>query len=228
MRLSLRRSLTLPYCWPSFLAAAFRRAASLRLWTEVAAARFLLALVCACVTPVHAGPLEDAQAAYDRGKYALAIELWQPLAEQGNPAAQAGLGGLYLGGYGVARDEVVAMAWFRKAAEQGHANGQFSLASLYFSKKQYAPAASWYRRAAEQGQALAQIRLARMYVEGQSLARDDVEAFKWFALAADRGSDSYARTNAAKGRDITAMKMTPAQVAEAERLVRDWKPKPER
>ena len=114
MRLSLRRSLTLPYCWPSFLAAAFRRAASLRLWTEVAAARFLLALVCACVTPVHAGPLEDAQAAYDRGKYALAIELWQPLAEQGNPAAQAGLGGLYLGGYGVARDEAVAMAWFAR------------------------------------------------------------------------------------------------------------------
>jgi uncharacterized protein len=87
--------------------------------------------------------------------------LWQPLAEQGDPDAQAGLGNLYLGGYGVARDEAAAMTWFRK----------------------------------------------------------------WFAVVAARGADSYARTNAVKGRDATAMKMTPAQVAEAERLVREWKPK---
>jgi TPR repeat protein len=120
------------------------------------------------------------------------------------------------------------MAWFRKAAEQGHANGQFSLASLYYSRKEYGPAASWYRRAAEQGNALAQIRLARMYAEGPGLARDDIQAFRWFAVAAARGADSYDRTNAAKGRDTTATKMTPAQVAEAERLVREWKPKPER
>jgi hypothetical protein len=43
-----------------------------------------------------------------------------------------------------------------------------------------------------------------------------------------RGADSYARTNATKGRDAAATKMTPAQIAEAERLVRDWKPKLER
>jgi TPR repeat protein len=192
--------------------------------------RMLLLLMFACtlVAPARAGPLQDAQAAYHRGKYAAALDLWQPLAEQGNPDAQAGLGSLYLGGYGVARDEAVAMAWFRKAAEQGHANGQFSLASLYYGRKEYAPAASWYRRAAEQGNALAQIRLARMYAEGPGLARDDVQAYKWFAVAAMRGADSYARTNAAKGRDAAAMKMTPAQIAEAERLVREWKPKLER
>src|SRR5450755_2868804 len=182
--------------------------------------RMLLLLMFACtlVAPARAGPLQDAQAAYDRGKYAVALDLWQPLAEQGNPDAQAGLGSLYLGGCGVARDEAVAMAWFRKAAEQGHANGQFSLASLYYGRKEYALAASWYRRAAEQANALAQIRLGRMYAEGPGLARDDVQAFKWFAVAALRGSDSYVRINAAKGRDAAAMKMTPAQVAEAERL----------
>jgi TPR repeat protein len=192
--------------------------------------RMLLLLMFACtlVAPARAGPLQDAQAAYDRGKYAVALDLWQPRAEQGNPDAQAGLGSLYLGGYGVARDEAVAMAWFRKAAEQGHANGQFSLASLCYGRKEYAPAASWYRRAAEQGNALAQIRLGRMYAEGPGLARDDVQAFKWFAVAALRGSDSYVRINAAKGRDAAAMKMTPAQIAEAERLVREWKPKLER
>jgi TPR repeat protein len=191
--------------------------------------RMLLVLMFACTLGAlaRAGPLQDAQAAYDRGKYAVALDLWQPLAEQGDPDAQAALGNLYLGGYGVARDEAAAMAWFRKAADQGHENGQFSLASLYYGRKEYSPAASWYRRAAEQGNALAQIRLARMYTEGPGLTRDDVQAFKWFAVAAMRGSDSYARTNAVKGRDAVAMKMTPPQVAEAERLVREWKPKSE-
>jgi TPR repeat protein len=188
----------------------------------------LLMFACTVALPVRAGPLQDAQAAYDRGKYAVALDLWQPLAEQGDPDAQAGLGSLYLGGYGVPRDEAAAMAWFRKAAEQGHAGGQFSLGSLYYGRKEYGPATSWYRRSAEQGNALAQIRLARMYAEGPGLARDDVQAYRWFAVAAMRGADSYARTNAAQGRDATAPKMTPAQVAEAERLVREWKPKLER
>ncbi len=193
--------------------------------------RLLLLLMFACTiiaVPARAGPLQDAQAAYDRGKYAVALELWQPLAELGDPDAQTGLGNLYLGGYGVARDEAAAMAWFRKAAERGDANGQFSLASLYYGRKEYSPAASWYRRAAEQGNPLAQIRLARLYAEGVGLARDDLQAFKWFAVAAVRGSDSYARINAAKGRDASATKLTPAQVAEADRLAREWKPKLER
>jgi TPR repeat protein len=187
-----------------------------------------VALVAGAATPVQADPLRDAQAAYDRGKYAVALDLWQPLAEQGNPDAQAGLGSLYLGGYGVARDEAAAMAWFRKAAEQGNAGGQFSLGSLYYGRKEYSPAAAWYRRSSEQGNALAQIRLARLYAEGLGMARDNVQAFRWFAVAAARGADSYARTNAVQGRDATALKMTPAQVAEAERLARAWKPKAER
>jgi len=187
-----------------------------------------VALAVGAAAPVQADPLRDAQAAYDHGKYAVALDLWQPLAEQGNPDAQAGLGNLYLGGYGIGRDEAVAMAWFRKAAEQGHAGGQFSLASLYYGRKEYSPAASWYRRAAEQGNALAQIRLGRLHAEGLGLARDDVQAFKWFSVAAIRGADSYARINAAKGRDAAAMKMTPAQITEEERLAREWKPKLER
>jgi uncharacterized protein len=187
-----------------------------------------VALVVGAAAPVQADPLRDAQAAYDRGKFATALDLWQPLAEQGSPDAQAGLGNLYLGGYGVSPDEAAAMAWFRKAAEQGHSGGQCSLASLYHGRKDYPAAASWYRRASEQGNALAQIRLARLYADGLGLARDNVQAFKWFAVTAARGADSYARTNAAQGRDATAMKMTPAQVAEAERLAREWKPKSER
>src|SRR5260370_38205349 len=102
------------------------------------------------------------------------------------------------------------MAWFRKAAERGHAKGQFSPASLYYGRKEYSPAASWYRRAAEQGNPLAQIRLARLYAEGVGLARDDLQAFNWFAGEAVRGSDSYARINAPQDRHSCAARVTRA------------------
>lgn len=190
--------------------------------------RLLLLLASLLAAPAQAGPLQDAQAAYDRGKYAVALSLWQPLAEQGDPDAQAGLGSLYLGGYGVARDEVAAQAWFRRAAEQGHANGQFSLAGLHFGRREHAAAATWYRRAAEQGHALAGLRLAHLYADGQGVARDPVQAVKWFSVATARSSDAYVRTNAAKGREVSAASLAPAQLAEAERLAREWKPKPER
>ena len=193
------------------------------------ARRLLLALLLvARGTATQAGPLQDAQAAYDRGRYAAALEIWQPLAEQGDPDAQVGLGNLYLGGYGISRDEATAMAWFRKAAAQGSSNGQFSLGSLYYARKDHAAAASWFQRASEQGNALAQVRLAGLYAEGLGVPRDDVQAYKWFAIAAERGADAYARSNAAHGRDATARKLTAAQVAQADRVAREWKPKPER
>src|SRR5260370_40769646 len=154
-----------------------------------------LMLVCTLATAANAEPLRDAQAAYDRGKYAVALDIWQPLAEQGNPDAQTGLGNMYLGGYGVERDEAAAMAWFRKAADQGHANGQLSLGGLYYARKEYSSAASWYRRAAEQGNAVAQIRLGRQYAEGVGLSRDYVHAFQRVTVAAQRGADPDARTN---------------------------------
>ena len=48
-----------------------------------------------------AGPYEDGEAAADSGDFKKAIELWRPLAEQGNAAAQYSLGWLYRNGKGV-------------------------------------------------------------------------------------------------------------------------------
>jgi hypothetical protein len=187
---------------------------------------FLLALGLGA--GARADALRDAQAAYDRGKYATALEIWQPLAEQGNADAQVGLGNLFLGGYGIARDERAAMEWFRKAAEQGNAVGQFSFGSLYYGRKEFGPAATWYRRAAEQGHAVAQVRLGKMYAEGVGVGRDNIQAYKWFSIAAARGADNYSRTNAQQGRTSIAAGMTPDQVTQAEKLAAAWTPMPER
>jgi len=123
------------------------------------------------------------------------------------------------------------MKWLRKAAEKGHAAAQYSLGVMYDHAQgvpqDYAKAVTWYRKAAEQGDREAQNNLGARYVNGQGVPRDYVQALKWYYLAASRFSPSEAkdRETAIMNRDRVAAKMTPAQIAEAQRLAREWKPK---
>ena len=50
--------------------------------------------------------------------------------------------------------------------------------------------------------------------------------FRWFDIAASRnvGNDFETRDNAVRNRDTVAAKMTPAQIAEAQKLAKAWKP----
>jgi uncharacterized protein len=57
-------------------------------------------------------------------------------------------------------------------------------------------------------------------MRGEGVPRDLIQAHMWFALAAMQG-DSDGRKN----RDLLAKKMTPAHIANAQRLAREWKPK---
>jgi hypothetical protein len=75
----------------------------------------------------------------------------------------------------------------------------------------------WYRLAAAQGDAAAQSNLGVMYAKGEGIPQDDVLAHMWFNLAAAQGN-----TLAIKNRDVLAKRMTPAQVAEAQKRAREW------
>ena len=88
----------------------------------------------------------------------------------------------------------------------------------------YAEAVKWCRLAAEQGDASAQYNLAVMYAKGQGVPQDYAEAHKWVNLAAAQ-SQGDRQKNSSKYRDSIAQKMTPQQIAEAQRLAREWKPK---
>ena len=81
----------------------------------------------------------------------------------------------------------------------------------------------WYGKAADQGNAEAQFDLGRMYEKGQGVPQDYLYAHMWFNLAA-AGFSAWDK-RAVNGRDALAAKMTPAQIAEAQRLAREWKPK---
>ena len=88
-------------------------------------------------------------------------------------------------------DYATALRKWRPLAEDGHAQAQLSLGTMYDKgqgvAQDYAEAATWYRKAAEQDLALAQHNLGRMYQAGRGVTQDFAEAAKWYLKAADQG-----------------------------------------
>ncbi len=113
------------------------------------------------------------------------------------------------------------------AAERGDAEAQFNLAVLHADgrgvSQDYGEAAKWYRRAAEQGHSYAQFNLGLMHAYGQGVAQDSVQAHLWLDLAAAQAVGQA--KDACAARDALAARMTAAQIAEARRLTREWRPK---
>ena len=154
--------------------------------------------------------------------YAAAAGWFRKAADQGYADAQNNLGVMYDNGTGVAQDYAAAVSWYRKAADQGYAFAQFELGKMY-AKGQGVPqnnavAAGWFQTAADQGLVDAQRVLGLIYSLGEGVAQDYVQAHKWFNLAAASGN-----ADAVKNRDKVASLMTPAQIAEAQRLASAWR-----
>ena len=114
-------------------------------------------------------------------------------------------------------------------AEQGNASAQFSLALLYLMGEamplDYKEAFRWYRASAVQGNSSAQGSLGAMYRKGLGLPQDYIQAFMWYDLAVAKSELDQERRVWARNRDSLAKKMTSEQIAEAQRLAREWKPK---
>jgi TPR repeat protein len=83
----------------------------------------------------------------------------------------------------------------------------------------YSVALRLWRPLAERGEAAAQFNLGVMYNNGSGVPKDYASAYMWFSLAAARGDQT-----AAEYRDAVEKSMSPAQIAEAQRLTREWRP----
>ena len=83
--------------------------------------------------------------------------------------------------------------------------------------KDYAPAVKWNHKAAEQAYVGGQNHRGFMYTNGLGLPKDYVRGYMWWSLAATQGYE-----NASKSRDMVAKHMTPAQIAEAQKMAREW------
>ena len=147
-----------------------------RSWIVVA----LLSLLA--LSPAHAGMTPQEVEVFKDAK------AW---AEKGEAEGQLNLGICYTKGEGVAKDDVEAVAWFRKAAAQGFAPAQTILGHRYFGgegvPKDQALAVTWYRKAAEQGNASAQMSLGECYGGGKGVEKDFVQAVKWYRKASEQG-----------------------------------------
>jgi TPR repeat protein len=156
--------------------------------------------------------------------YREAIKWYTKAAEQGHALSQLNLGMMYDEGKGVPQDYKEAAKWYTKAAEQGLAPAQSNLGLMYAEgqgvPQDYIKAVQWYTKAAKQGYAKAQYNLGAMYANGYGVPEDYIEAYKWINLSAAQGEEL-----AVKIRDILRKQMSPSQIAEAQRLSREFKPK---
>lgn len=104
----------------------------------------------------------------------------------------------YFHGEGTVENGAEALAWLHRAAKQGNADAQHTLATFYTIgcgvAQDEKEAAKWCRKAAEQGLAEAQCSLGRLYQTGRGVTRDSTEAAKWYRQAAEQG-DSDAQTS---------------------------------
>jgi TPR repeat protein len=79
----------------------------------------------------EASSLRQGISAFNRQDYLSASQVFIPLAEQGDPAAQTYLGFMFETGRGVPQNYTEAAMWYRRAAEQGDSLAQYSLGLLY-------------------------------------------------------------------------------------------------
>ena len=137
-------------------------------------------------------------------------------AQQGNVDAQAHLGLIKLL---FKQDYAEAEKWLRKAADKDNAGAEYLLGTMYSEgwgmEKDYVEAAKWIQRCAEQGHGEAQTDIGVMYFEGQGVEKDYAEAYAWWNLAAKSSTD------AARKRAILEERMTPAQIAEAQKRTKE-------
>jgi len=161
----------------------------------------IFAVLLLLAAPAGAQSLEErlkgAAGAYARKDFAAAIAVWRPLAEQGNAEAETLLGAMYWRGEGVPRDHAEAARWYLRAAAKGYARAQNDIGFMYGFGEGIPPA-------------------------------DNVQAYKWLSLAvANYTAKNQDRLDQAlKDRATVRARMTPAQITDAERQVRDFRPSP--
>jgi uncharacterized protein len=146
------------------------------------------------------------------------LQSLQTQAAQGNADAQNKLGKLYFRGQSVPLNNTTAREWFEKSAAQGNVDAQYNLGFLYDKgQEDYAKAQEWYQKAAAQRHADAQYNLGWLYAYGRGVPQDYMRAYMWWSLAAQLTSNAEESEESIL--DKVARRMTPAQIAEAQRLL---------
>jgi uncharacterized protein len=157
--------------------------------------------------------------------YAKARQWYERAAAQGDAYAQTRLGLMYEHGRGVPQDFAKARAWYEKAAAQGDPRAMIYLGLQHayglIDPPDLVKARQWFETAAAQGDPMAQTFLADLYAKESGIVpQDSVRAYMWYSLAAAEDQTAKDKYGAKYNRDVMARSLTSAQLAEAERLLR--------
>jgi uncharacterized protein len=183
-------------------------------------------------------------------KEAEAVKWFRLAADQGGlVVAQNNLADSYVLGLGVPQDFGEAFKWYRIAADQSSSYAENVLGVAYehgfYVAQDDAEAFRWYRRAANKiydrpGNTWIhspQYNIGAMYASGRGTAQDYVRALMWFTLAIAFGDTKppaplgielvdTSKYTALEQRDRLMALMTSAQISEAEKLAKEWRPHP--
>ena len=162
-----------------------------------ALAALLLVVAPAAAQSSLEADMRSAAGAYERKDMATAARIWKTWAERGNAEARTLLGAMYWSGEGVPRDHREAARLYLLAANQGYARAQNDIGFMLGFGEGVPP-------------------------------RDDIEAYKWLTLAIERYTDKNQDRREQAKRDLATLgkRMPRAQIDEAERRARAWKPVP--
>ena len=159
--------------------------------------------------------------------YKKALHWYEKAAKQGYANAQYNLGGMYHLGHGVSQDYKKSFHWHEKAAKQGDATAQLILGGMYHLgrgvPKDYKKSFHWYEKAAKQDHKGAQFVLGEMYHHGRGVPKDYIQAYVFLNLALSGSIIEVKRKLINEFISLLEKKMTPTQIAKAQKLFSEFK-----
>ena len=133
--------------------------------------------------------------AYEANKaeaYDVSVKLLEEAAEKGSAAAANELGGAYLAGRGVDKDEKKALAMYQQAEKMGSASAAYNIGVCYAYgygvKADEATAFKWFKQAAEAGSPFGMYAVGSWYASGTGVKADKEQAVSWLEKYAESGN----------------------------------------
>ena len=153
----------------------------------------LIALVIWRLIPLSTEQeLAAANRAWRTGHFDEATRIWTPLAEQGQPRAQALMGWSHEVGQGSEQDMDRAIRLYRQAAQAGDAFGQYRLGEVYLRgagvKRDLHEAFRWMELAARNGDVPAMLKVGILQLMGVNGRVELAEAKQWLYQASQKGN----------------------------------------
>ncbi len=102
------------------------------------------------------------------------------------------VGEMYRDGTGVERSGQNAIAWFKKAGDQGYMIAWYSIAKIYEEgceevEQDWEKALEYYEKAEQRGYAAAPYRFGDMYMDGEMVPKDPKKAIECYKRSSDMG-----------------------------------------